>query len=163
MSINDPHPWSPLRWLTESLYREMLKDWPCADKEYLFSGSLTKVEEAWPDMTEEEKEKFIKLSREDVKLLSNKSEMITTEIKGNENGVTHNRPKKPLSAYFLFHLSKVEAIKAADPELSILDISTMTGAKWRKMSDEECAPFKEEAKKRMEIYHKEMEEFQKLL
>merc|ERR1719186_305010 len=124
-------------------------------------------------MTEARRRPYVKLAREDEKLHSSKQKTATKDKYGleKENNRSQyqnekvlkdcNRPKKPLSPYFLFHHSKAEGIKAANPTYSISDISKVTGAQWRALSDEQIAPFKEEAKKLAEIYKKEMAQYEK--
>ena len=66
MSSTDTHPWTPLRHLVEALFQQMLKDFPNADINYLFTESLLDCEDAWNTiMTQEQKNTYIKLAEED--------------------------------------------------------------------------------------------------
>ena len=66
MASIDPHPWTPLRHLVEALFQQMQKDFPDADKNYLFTESLHDCQDAWNTiMTQEQKNAYVKLAEED--------------------------------------------------------------------------------------------------
>jgi len=99
MSLNDQHPWTPERWLTEQLYGEMLKDWPEADKEYLFKESLTTVQNAWENkIPDKKKKRFIKLAKKDEKksekAAKNSSEDANVKIEFKSPVTVQTRKKK---------------------------------------------------------------------
>ena len=45
------------------------------------------------------------------------------------------KPKKALSAYFLFNIQHTAELRAKQPDLSITEISKKAGEAWKKLSD----------------------------
>lgn len=41
-----------------------------------------------------------------------------------------NRPKKPLSSFFLYVTETREAVQAANPDLKLVQVTTLIGQKW---------------------------------
>jgi len=61
--------------------------------------------------------------------------------------VESDKPKRPLSAYFLFTGEKRAEVKSKHPELSNTDIVKKLGEMWRGLSPAEKKPFEDSAAK----------------
>eukprot|EP00941_MAST-03F_sp_MAST-3F-sp1_P002933 g2933.t1 len=69
----------------------------------------------------------------------------TSSSKGKKNVSSSKKPKKPRSAYIIFGVEIREKIKSENPGINAKDIMKMTGAEWKKLSDEEKRPYKKKA------------------
>jgi hypothetical protein len=79
--------------------------------------------------------------------------------KKNKKAKDPNRPKRSLSAYFLFAANFRG--KYAGDKLSTVDMAKLCGAEWKQQSEKEKKPFTEAAKKSREAYLKAMEKYKK--
>ncbi|KAL8523748.1 hypothetical protein ACS0TY_013642 [Phlomoides rotata] len=71
-----------------------------------------------------------------------------------------NKPKRPLSAFFVFMDDFRKKYKEENPNnKSVALVGKAGGAKWKSMSDEEKTPFVATAEKRKEEYEKKMEDY----
>ena len=64
--IEDPHPWSPFRWLLEITFNGMLDDFPAENypknpnyREELFTRCVECCQEEWHELTPDQKQQFI--------------------------------------------------------------------------------------------------------
>ena len=71
------------------------------------------------------------------------------------------QPKGALSAYFFFTASVRDEVTRANPDKKVTELATVFGDMWKKLSDEEKAPFVAEADADKARYSAEMEEFNK--
>lgn len=71
------------------------------------------------------------------------------------------QPKGALSAYFFFTAEVREEVTAANPDKKVTELSSIFGERWKKMSDEEKAPFVAKAAADKARYAAEMEAFNK--
>ncbi|CAN6444341.1 unnamed protein product [Victoria cruziana] len=65
------------------------------------------------------------------------------------------KPKKPLSAFFLYCNERRAAL--APPNNNVLEVAKILGEEWKNKTEEEKAPYEEAAKKEKELYSREME------
>jgi len=63
-----------------------------------------------------------------------------------------NAPKRALSAYMFFSKDAREEVKQENPEAGFGDIGKLIGAKWSAMSEEDKAPYVEQAEADKERY-----------
>ncbi len=63
-----------------------------------------------------------------------------------------NRPKRPLSAYMLYSKEMRPTIKEDHPEFKVTEVAKEIGHLWKKITNEEKAPFVKEANKLREAY-----------
>ncbi|GAB1609898.1 hypothetical protein Ahia01_001275700 [Argonauta hians] len=81
------------------------------------------------------------------------------KLKKKKKNVDPNRPKRPLSAYFLWLNENREKIKTDNPGISITDLSKKAGDLWRNLTDKsKWEKIQEESK---ENYLKAMKEYNK--
>ncbi len=71
------------------------------------------------------------------------------------------QPKGALSAYFFFTASVRAEVSAANPDKKVTELATIFGDMWKKMGDEEKAPFVAKAEADKARYTAEMEAFNK--
>eukprot|EP00483_Globobulimina_turgida_P000238 UN00238 len=69
-------------------------------------------------------------------------------------------PKRPMSAYFLFAADEREAVKEANPDLSMAEISKVLGADWAKLSKREKKRYTDESTAKMEVYKEERADYE---
>ncbi|XP_063539906.1 high mobility group protein D-like [Cydia strobilella] len=67
------------------------------------------------------------------------------------------RPKRPMSAYFLWLNSVREEIKAENPGIKVTEIAKLAGQMWQKMDDKSV--WQEQAAKLKLKYLKDIEEY----
>ena len=172
--INEPRPWSGKRWFIEILYREALIDWPNSDKDYLFTGSRIKCEEAWEVMTNKQKERFNRYAEIDriqsrsveaAKKADNQHDIETEQQQKNpkqqlapKKKPDPNKPKK-LTAYMLFTKAKRQMLAEANPDFTSVELFKEIGQLWSKATPEEKRPFEEQAKKESEEYDLKMKAY----
>jgi len=128
----------------------------------------------WGEMGDEEKEKFVRLSEKDRK--RHEAEMRNyqppppaSDSDSDNEGATRkkkkkkdpNAPKRPITAYFFFAADVRPQIKKENSDMSITEIATIIGQKWRKLKDEEKVPYEEQASKDKERYNREMAAYNK--
>ncbi|KAL9645680.1 hypothetical protein ABK040_003413 [Willaertia magna] len=70
-----------------------------------------------------------------------------------------NRPKRPMTAYFLFVKDKREPLKQQYPEKKMMEIAKELGTLWKSLSDEEKRPYVEQADELRKKYQKQLEEY----
>ncbi|XP_061705413.1 high mobility group protein D-like [Cydia pomonella] len=67
------------------------------------------------------------------------------------------RPKRPMSAYFLWLNSVREQIKAENPGIKVTEIAKLGGQMWQNLADKSV--WQEQAAKLKEKYLKDLEEY----
>ncbi|XP_073028929.1 high mobility group B protein 13-like [Primulina eburnea] len=67
------------------------------------------------------------------------------------------KPKKPLSAYFIFSNARREALLKENK--NVLDVARITGEEWKNMKEKQKAPYELMAMKNKEQYMQEMESY----
>ena len=75
--------------------------------------------------------------------------------------VEPQKPKAPLSGYFLFLGDNRQTVKAANPTLGIGPIGKMLGKMWSELSDEEKAKFTDKAAVAKASYFEKLKEWEK--
>ena len=73
-----------------------------------------------------------------------------------------NAPKKGKGSYMFFAEAKRSEFKELYPELSFGDLSKKIGEAWKTITDEEKAPYEENAAKDKERYLRETEAYEKM-
>lgn len=80
-----------------------------------------------------------------------------TQTKKDKKDVDPNKPKRPMSAYFLWLNASREDIKAEHPGISVTDLSKKAGEMWRGMTDKK--EWEAKAVQAKANYEKAMEEW----
>jgi hypothetical protein len=113
----------------------------------------------WKNMTEEEKEPYKQLSREDVLRyhqekdnLSTKEEQIIRQQKKLKRKLRITSEKRPKSSFILFMDRNRPSITQENPGLPIPEIAKIGGKMWQELSLEEKAIYQNLAKKNKEEY-----------
>lgn len=71
-----------------------------------------------------------------------------------------NKPKRPVSAYFVFLETFRQEFKEANPDAKgVTKLSKAAGAKWKSMTDQDKQCYIDEQKKRKESYDAEMADY----
>ena len=83
--------------------------------------------------------------------------------KGKKQSVRRDGPKRPLSAYMFFSISRRETLRDERPDLHIFTMSKVIGAEWREMVDDEKAPYVLQAEHDKERYNREMNAYKDAL
>eukprot|EP00483_Globobulimina_turgida_P001609 UN01611 len=81
---------------------------------------------------------------------------IKIPAKPKQNGA----PKRPMSAYFLFAGDQRQAVKDANPELSLTEIAKILGADWGKVSKREKKKYLDEAAEKLGDYKEKRAEYE---
>eukprot|EP00658_Telonema_sp_P-2_P033171 TRINITY_DN24406_c0_g1_i2.p1 TRINITY_DN24406_c0_g1~~TRINITY_DN24406_c0_g1_i2.p1 ORF type:complete len:578 (-),score=168.19 TRINITY_DN24406_c0_g1_i2:152-1885(-) len=71
------------------------------------------------------------------------------------------KPKRPMSAWFLYLNSVRSGLMRANPELDICAVTTLAAQGWREMDSEERAEFDDQAKELRQAYDVEMKGYRK--
>ena len=61
-------------------------------------------------------------------------------------------PKRPMSAFLKYSISRRKAVKADNPDMNNTDISRLLGEMWRNASEDDKRPYKENELKESKIY-----------
>merc|ERR1712025_1541784 len=69
-----------------------------------------------------------------------------------------NRPKKPLSSYFLFTADKRDEMKAKYPDLKVHEIAKKLGEMWKNMEDK--SKYEKQAEEAKSAYQEAMRNYQ---
>ena len=75
--------------------------------------------------------------------------------------VDPNKPKSPMTAFFLFRKQHHQSIKDSCGKLSMPDIAKKIGLKWKALTDEEKEPYNVEAQKARAQYKLDLAEYEK--
>lgn len=112
----------------------------------------------WRELTDANKKPFNEKAAAD-KARYTKEMASYVPPKGGKTGgkVEEGKPKRPLSAYFLFLADFRKECKGKD--IGHKDILKQAGEKWRKISDKEKAPYDKAAQVEQKKYEGEMEEW----
>lgn len=70
-----------------------------------------------------------------------------------------NKPKKPKTAYLIYHGQILKQMQSANPKQSLGNITKLIANKWKEMSDEDKKIYVDENKKQTEAYRLMMEEY----
>lgn len=106
--------------------------------------------------------------RESLSALNDKMDTIMKMLKANHRQelrrVKKNRPadapKPPVSAYIHFSSDAREAIKKANPDAKLPELSKLLGAKWKDIGETEKKKFTDIASKDKARYEAEMVEYE---
>jgi len=161
MTMNDPHPWSAIRWLTEKVFDEVMEEYPDTEMEFAWESTVANVEKKWPNMSEELKEKWFECEVLDEQHHQEEKNVPQSPSKKKKRKKDPNMPKQGMSAFFMYMNHIRETIKAQNPDFSVTDISKEVGRRWQTMSEKDKEPFKLKQQKAKEIHDKEMIEYKK--
>ncbi|XP_077249601.1 high mobility group B protein 13-like [Tasmannia lanceolata] len=125
-----------------------------ADKEsYLqITGKEKREKEAMKLLEEEQKQKTAMELLEQYLQFKQDADKVSTKTRKERDPL---KPKKALSAFFLFTNERRAAILAENK--NVLEAAKITGEEWKNMSEEKRAPYEEIAKKQKEEYLREMD------
>jgi len=68
-------------------------------------------------------------------------------------------PKHPMSAYLIYLTNMRPVVVKEQPKLSAKEVMAQVGQMWKKLSEEDKAPYVNEARKKSEEYYQEMGKF----
>lgn len=81
--------------------------------------------------------------------------------KQKDDNVYPNKPKKPASSFFRFSREERKKLVEERPGINNSTINALISLKWKELSEEEKQVWNNEAAEAMEVYKKEMEEYNK--
>lgn len=70
-----------------------------------------------------------------------------------------NEPKKAQSSFFLWSAANREAVRAANPGISVTELGKLLGQKWKEVSDEEKETWKAKAQEGLEEYKQKKRDY----
>ena len=70
-----------------------------------------------------------------------------------------DKPKKPLTPFFIFFMKRRDEIKTEYPNFNATDITELLGKEWRNLSDKEKNYYQEEFTKKYEHYKKDLKDY----
>eukprot|EP00088_Acartia_fossae_P006024 TRINITY_DN12748_c0_g4_i1.p1 TRINITY_DN12748_c0_g4~~TRINITY_DN12748_c0_g4_i1.p1 ORF type:complete len:189 (+),score=64.67 TRINITY_DN12748_c0_g4_i1:194-760(+) len=181
MSLDDPHPWSGVRWFANIVYREIVQMHPRHNKNLLFQEIHFRCVREWAVMSARERERFLVYAEQDRALVerslaSNNKTTTSTCKKSEEEARTPlsssakkskiakkdpNRPHKPPTAYLQFYIAKHRQCKQANPDMTYSDIAKVLSKEWNAMSEMEKEPYVKEYKRKMSLYKGKMAKYKK--
>ncbi len=99
-----------------------------------------------------------------------KKEKVSGKGKGNSKEVKEikrqimelglpEKPKKGLTAFFCFRQDLIEKVKKDYPDKSYIELASVLGEKWGKMSEADKKKYEEKSKKLSESYAKEIKDY----
>lgn len=129
----------------------------------------------WGDMDDTDKEKYVRLSDKDRKRHEHEmrsyipppqqddsdSDSEDERPKKKKKTKDPNAPKRPTTAYFYFAAARRPEIREDMGALSVTEVATLIGQKWRELTDEDKIPYEEQAGKDKARYLKELAEYNK--
>jgi len=131
----------------------------------------------WGDMDDTDKEDYVRMSEKDRKRHenemrnyippqqpdpSNDSDSEDERPRKKKKKIKDpNAPKRPTTAYFYFAAAKRPEIRADLGALSVTEVATLIGQKWRELTDDDKIPFEELAGKDKARYLKELAAYNK--
>lgn len=99
---------------------------------------------AWNELPDKKKKKYETLAEKDKERYTKEMETYTP-AEGSAEEAKHKKvrtgPKRPLTSYMLFTQEMREVIKRENPSLSSKEITSELGSRWRKLTDEQKAPY----------------------
>ncbi|KAL7159950.1 hypothetical protein ABFS83_01G062500 [Erythranthe nasuta] len=129
-----------------------------------------KKDEETADMKKEEEE-LMKLQKQEAMQLLKKKEKTETMIKKTketlqkqkkEKKITDpNKPKKPASSFLIFSKETRKNLAEERPGTNNSTINALISLKWKEMSEEDKQVWNSKAAEAMEVYKKELEEYNK--
>jgi len=127
----------------------------------------------WGEMDDDEKAPYVKMSEKDRK--RHEAEMRNyippqrdTDSDSDDEGPKRkkkkkkkdpNAPKRPITAYFYFASAVRPGIREKNPGISITEVATMIGEKWRGLDESDKTPYQAQASKDKKRYEREMEAY----
>ncbi|CAH9092839.1 unnamed protein product [Cuscuta epithymum] len=121
-------------------------------------GNDKREHEALRLLEEEQKQKnALELLEQYIQFQQKESEMENKKKKKEKDPL---KPKKPLSAFFLFSNERRTALLAENNKNAV-EVAKLMGEEWRSLTDEQKAPYEEVAAKNREQYAQEMRSYQK--
>lgn len=70
-----------------------------------------------------------------------------------------NKPKKPMTAYFLFLADNREQIKKENPDVKVTEITKIASKQWKEADEETKTLYQKKAEKAKEEYERQMKEY----
>ena len=126
-------------------------------------GMMKALGDKWNSMSDEEKQPFVDEAAPDKarymeEMKAYKEAMGTHKRKKSKSKKPDNgKPKQPQSAFLLFSGEKRAAIKDANPEAGLGDVAKLIGKAWGEVSEEDKAPYNEQAAKLKEKYKEDVD------
>ena len=120
MEKDAPHPWSSKRWFTEIIFREVLKKFPVADEDSVFSMAAEVGIKKWKKMNEAEKLRFLQCEEIDKEKVGKEAKVKKRTTKKKRDP---NMPKHAMTAFFCFMNTNRDRVKAANPDFTTPDIA----------------------------------------
>lgn len=117
-----------------------------------------KLGEMWRSLSDEKKKKYEEMSKKDKVRYESEMESyvppegVTVEKKKKKE---RDGPKRPMSAYLYFCKDEREKIKEEHPDMKAKDVTSEMGARWKKLTAAQKAPYEELQKADKERYENE--------
>ncbi|EEF51321.1 high mobility group B protein 13 [Ricinus communis] len=148
-------------------YEEMAKRNKLRYMQEMEAYKQKKDEEAM-NLKKEEEEMFKLQKQEALQLLKKKEKTDNMIKKTKENrqkkkqqNVDPNKPKKPASSFLIFSKEARKNLAQERPVINNSTLNALISVKWKELSEEERQIWNAKAAEAMEIYKKEMEEYNK--
>ncbi|XP_073118480.1 high mobility group B protein 13-like [Henckelia pumila] len=123
------------------------------------SENLRKEEDELMKLQKQEAMQLLK-KKEKTENLIKKSKAKCQKEKGEKN-VDPNKPKKPASSFLLFRNEAMKRLAEERPGINNSTLSALISVKWKDMSEDEKKVWNNKAGEAMEVYKKEIEEYNK--
>ena len=79
--------------------------------------------------------------------------------KKKEKNSDADRPKKPLTPFFIFFMKRRDEIKTEYPNFNATDITELLGKEWRNLPEKDKTFYQDEFTKKYEQYKQELKEY----
>ncbi|KAI7742472.1 hypothetical protein M8C21_007633 [Ambrosia artemisiifolia] len=122
------------------------------------------------EIAKKEEDEVLKVLKQEALQLLKKKEKTETIIKKtkekrnktkNNKNDDPNKPKRPASSFLLFSKETRKDLSKEKPDISNAQLTALISVKWKELGEEEKQRWNSEAAKAMEIFKKEMEEYNK--
>ncbi|XP_065858647.1 high mobility group B protein 13-like [Euphorbia lathyris] len=148
-------------------YEELAKQ---NKEKYVHEMEAYKQKKNEDDMNhKKEEEELLKLHKQEALQLlkrKEKTEYIIKKtkekkLKKKQQNVDPNKPKKPAGSYFLFSKEARKTLMEERPGTNNATLNALISLKWKELSEEEKQKWNAKAAESMEVYKKEIEEYNK--
>ncbi|KAL1326455.1 hypothetical protein HN51_036555 [Arachis hypogaea] len=125
------------------------------------AANLMKEEEEHMKLQKQEALQLLK-KKEKTEILIKKTKQKKKQNKEDKNS-DPNRPKRPPSSFLLFSKEARKALQEERPGINISTLNALISLKWQELSEEERQIWNGKASEAMEVYKKELEEYNKTI
>ncbi|XP_057751400.1 high mobility group B protein 6-like [Arachis stenosperma] len=125
------------------------------------AANLMKEEEEHMKLQKQEALQLLK-KKEKTEILIKKTKQKKKQNKEDKNS-DPNRPKRPPSSFLLFSKEARKALHEERPGINISTLNALISLKWKELSEEDRQMWNGKASEAMEVYKKELEEYNKTI